>query len=374
MKTKVLVPVLGVVFLAVLGGVAFTAKRGIDFYRGSQYEAAGRAAFDHKDWPEAIRNYSAAIQRLPRNASVRIGRGCAYEVQGEVDLALQDYTVAIRLAPQNAYAWANRGHAYVAKRQLAQAIQDENEAIRLAPQAAIGYEFRAYIFALRGENAQEIRDYDQVLRLQPHNARAYLARGAAYALQKNWGKAIDDYNQAVQFAPESTAAYVYRAVAHAARGESDDALSDYEDALRINPQDVLTLDNRGRFWVRQNEWEKGIADWRKGIELEATNAVPYNSLAWVLATSPKDNVRDGKEAVVLARKACELSAWKNWAFIDTLAAACAEAGDFEQALRYQTQAVEQAVRIPAAPAETRTEMRERVGLYREHKAYRETPK
>jgi hypothetical protein len=91
-----------------------------------------------------------------------------------------------------------------------------------------------------------------------------------------------------------------------------------------------------------------------------------NSLAWLRATCPEPGMRDGKEAVQLAVKACDLSEWKNWGTIDTLAAAYAEIGDFDQATNYQ-QCVLQMVNPPT----DQRKLQQRLALYREHKPYRE---
>jgi tetratricopeptide (TPR) repeat protein len=103
------------------------------------------------------------------------------------------------------------------------------------------------------------------------------------------------------------------------------------------------------------------------LEPETRHSV-LNSIAWLRATSPQQSLRDGKQAVSVATRACELTEWKNWAYLDTLAAAYAEAGDFENALKFQSQAVELSA---AASVDQQSGMHKRHELYRKKKPHRE---
>jgi Flp pilus assembly protein TadD len=68
-----------------------------------------------------------------------------------------------------------------------------------------------------------------------------------------------------------------------------------------------------------------------------------NNLAWALATSPRAEIRDGPRAVSLARHACELTQFRKTLFLGTLAAAQAEAGNFDAAVATAQKACELAV-------------------------------
>jgi hypothetical protein len=57
-----------------------------------------------------------------------------------------------------------------------------------------------------------------------------------------------------------------------------------------------------------------------------------NELAWILATAPDSTFRSGTEAVQLAKRACELTKNRQAAFLTTLSAAYAEAGQFPDAM------------------------------------------
>ena len=82
--------------------------------------------------------------------------------------------------------------------------------------------------------------------------------------------------------------------------------------------------------------------------------------------APDAKYRDGKKAVELAKRACDLTEWKEPGVLDTMAAACAEAGDFDGAVKWQSQA--EAI-FPAG--KEKAEGAARLQLYKARKPYRE---
>jgi len=102
----------------------------------------------------------------------------------------------------------------------------------------------------------------------------------------------------------------------------------------------VAFSNRGIAWLEKVEYDKAIENYNEVIRLDPKNDDRIIDLAWLLATCPDESVCDGKRAVELAIRACELTDWKNdWA-LGTLAAAHARAGDFAKAIRYLEQAIE----------------------------------
>ena len=92
---------------------------------------------------------------------------------------------------------------------------------------------------------------------------------------------------------------------------------------------------------------------------------PSRLESWILAANPDSALRDGKRAVAVATKACDRTKWRYGQFIDTLAAAHAEAGNFPEAIRCQEQAL--ALMPPGDP--NVAGMRERLALYQNRTAY-----
>lgn len=151
-------------------------------------------------------------------------------------------------------------------------------------------------------------------------------------------------------------------------GASDDAVACFNAAIELNPTNCLHYSHRGMIWSQRRSYQKALLDYKEAVRLDDQGEHPfqtYNALAWFLATCPDDTFRDGKQAVRLARKACELSDWENAGILDTLAAAYAEEGDFGQAVVWQLKAV------AMADETLKPELMSRLPLYRAHQPYRE---
>lgn len=99
------------------------------------------------------------------------------------------------------------------------------------------------------------------------------------------------------------------------------------------------------------------------------NAWGYHALAWLWVTCPEASFRDGKRAVDLATRGCKLAEWKDAHMLDTLAAACAEVGDFDKAVEWQAKA-----NRPFVNADDRKKGEDRLYLYQHRKPYREEDK
>ncbi|GAG37590.1 unnamed protein product, partial [marine sediment metagenome] len=115
--------------------------------------------------------------------------------------------------------------------------------------------------------------------------------------------------------------------------------------------------------------DKIISDFYQGRNPLSYDAGTNNNLAWLLATAPSPDIRNGSWAVLLAEKACKATEYENLRFLDTLAAAYAETGQFEEARRVAQEAIEKASigkREPRAQ-----ELKRHLKMYEAHRPYRE---
>jgi Zn-dependent protease len=102
---------------------------------------------------------------------------------------------------------------------------------------------------------------------------------------------------------------------------------------------ATALTNRGLAESRRGKWQRAIEDYRAALRLQPKLASAHNNLAWLLAVCPVDAFRNGQAAVEHATWACNATGWRNPSCLGTLAAACAEVGDFGQAVRWQERAL-----------------------------------
>jgi protein O-mannosyl-transferase len=106
----------------------------------------------------------------------------------------------------------------------------------------------------------------------------------------------------------------------------------WQTTLDRNPACWLAQDSLGQMLVKADRIEEAMDHFHEAIRLNPYNADPLNNLAWVLAASSNDKIRNGAEAVRLAERACELTHYREAVFVATLAAAYAECGRFPEAV------------------------------------------
>ena len=334
--------------------------------------AEGLAALKNRAFDVAVSRFTAALARKPdAKAAVMIYdlRCTAYLHRKDATRALSDANDAIRLDPQYAAAYALRGVAYRQQGDFDRAIAEYNNAIRINPRFAPAYYNRGLAYGHKGQNARAIKEYDEAIRLNPRYADAYHNRGADYHILGNFPKAVADYTQAIRYDPQMVNAYSNRASTYEKLGEYGKAQADYRRAVRSIATDGEQYSNRAWAKTATGDYQGAARDYAKARQLEPSNEAVLNSVAWFRATCPEASLRNGKEAVELAMRSCRASNWKDAANVDTLAAAHAEAGDFEQAVQYQTRAI-----AMENDAKEKRDKEKRLAQYRSGKPWRLEPK
>jgi tetratricopeptide (TPR) repeat protein len=164
--------------------------------------------------------------------------------------------------------------------------------------------------------------------------------------------------------------YKLRGDAYLGKGDSDKAAADYARAVNFVPKDAAGYVTRGFTYQKMGNYKAAASDYAKGIALSPDDDGANGALAWLRATCPDSSARNGREAIRAGTRACELTRWKNASHIDTLAAAYAETGNFDQAVKLQ----QQALQVRFIGPNLKQQVQERLVSYQKHKPYREPAK
>jgi tetratricopeptide (TPR) repeat protein len=216
---------------------------------------------------------------------------------------------------------------------IREGISNDIKAIKLNPRDDKLYNDRGQKYFMIGQYDEAIADYTKAIELNPRVGGYYNIRGLLYHHFKGqYDKAIADYTKAIELN---------------LIGQYDKAIADDAKAFGLPPSfatNFILRRNTGAYNIRgsaygaKGEYDKAISDFNKAIELNPRNAEAYNGKAWILATCRDAIYRDGSKAVELAKKAVELEPEANR--LDTLAAAYAEVGKFEDAIITQEKVID----------------------------------
>jgi tetratricopeptide (TPR) repeat protein len=385
--------------------------------RQSEAYVTRAVALDLQGRPDlALADCDAALHLDPKDANAYNSRGLICSRLGRVTEAVADCTTAIRLAPQWFLPYLNRAQAYHHLRRLDDALFDYDRALDLmgrlnwpaqqevqagptpfpTPQAV--HCLRGAVHLDRGDKVKAEADFDKAMQWGP--AAMYRIRGQIWLQRRDFRRAIDDFSRLTEFRAHAVEGRINRGLARMAADEPESAITDFTEALRLDPGAAAAYGPRGEIYARQGRWEEALGDFTQLIRLQPTNVPAYlacahiyarlglydrqrqdleeamrlapedlalrNNLAWLLATCPEERIRDGARAVALAKEACEATDWSQIECLDTLAAAYAEGGEFDEARRLL-----ETVLLLVPDPERRAKYQARLALYQVHEPYRD---
>jgi tetratricopeptide (TPR) repeat protein len=243
-------------------------------------------------------------------------------------------------------AYASRGFMYFQKKEYDKAISDYSKLIEIRPTSYI-YEDRGDVYVKKGDPVKAVEDYTESIRRNPKNGRVYVSRALQYSKLNIFDAALIDCNMAILLLsddlnaprPFLEAAYGLRGSIFSSQGKYNRAYDDYSKVIEINPAKFEAFDLRGWAGFMLKEYDKSISDYQTALRLNPKDDLACRRLGWIMAACLDAKYRDGQKALENAKKACELTAWKEPQCLDALAAAYAEAGNFEEAVTWEQKAI-----------------------------------
>jgi tetratricopeptide (TPR) repeat protein len=176
--------------------------------------------------------------------------------------------------------------------------------------------------------------------------------GVGYEQRHEYAEAVEEFQHALSEEPNHVESLYLLASCLARLDREQEALPFALRAVQLAPYSPVAQGLMGSLLCDVGRYAEALAYLEAAHAGRSEDVSVANNLAWVLATCPDPLYRNGPRAVELARWACEATAYKSPPLLDSLAAAYAESGQFEQAIRTTEQAIEIVRTNPKASTET----------------------
>jgi tetratricopeptide (TPR) repeat protein len=360
-----------------------------------------------KDDPERVADFTRAVELDPKKTEYLLLRARAHQAGERPAECLADMDRAIAIEPKNAGLYEMKALALLMQEKPEEALESFNRATELAPDSVGPYQYRGEVYSKLGKPEEAIKQLDKALELSPNNLASLLIRAELLMTIKKWEPALADVDAALAQQPGLVRGHLMRARALDELGRTDEAVAALERVAAAAPDRADVQLQIAAFYVENEQAPEAIAalsrvlevdesselarrlrgdmrllvgdhagaldDFAKAYEAEPLDPGVLNNYAWTLATSPFDELRDGKRAVELATKACEVTEFAEPHILSTLAAAYAEAGDFEQAVKWSEDAVAKSKEL-GADDNFDGQLDAELASYRKKQAWRELKK
>ena len=258
----------------------------------------------------------------------------------KTDEAIELAGRAIKLEPEVPQAYELRARIYVLTNAMNLALVDVNQALHLQPGSYTSLLLRARLFQAQEKFDEALKDVETALKVRPKTVSALFLKSTIYEAQRKFGRASATMRQVVILQPDNEQARLMLGMYYSMASKVKEALIEFDLILAKNKGNTAALYWRADTRLNIGDHQGARKDYERVLEANPKHEATLNNLAWLLATSPEDVLRDGKRAIELALQASESSQYKKPHILSTLAAAYAETGAYDKAVEWSNKAVE----------------------------------
>lgn len=332
--------------------------------------------------PAALPAPTPVAQPVPMSPADRLAAQ-AHELSANAQ-SEQDFTQVIETCQQvlanqpnsttaqfatNLLAWSfnRRGQLKAEASQDEEAIKDFTAAVEADPTCWRAIHNRGVLLAQSSQFEKAFDDFGTTIRLNPKFAKAYSNRAALLLIADKLEAALHDYQQSIELDPNLAVAQRGCGRVCQLLGQLDEAKTHYDEAVRLAPDDAFAAACRADLLTDLGSYADAVAEYNRALELDSKLTQALTGSAWLLATCPDDKLRNSDLAIQRAQSAIEIGGDNDALNLDTLAAAQANAGDFEAAMNTVHKAID------VSSDDERAAYEDRMHLYERAKPFRIAP-
>ena len=320
-------------------------------------------------WRNSLTLWTHCVGVTRDNILARISLGNALQRAGQINEAMEQYREVLRLDPNQEHANLDLGAALAMTGQLQEATNCFARALRSRPDwSGTHLNLARALFEL-GDFSGALTHYAEAVRLDSNAVVAFTSLAGDLSARGKSDEAVRYYLEALRFNPADAEAHYHLGLEWLQRGRTDEAMASLREAVRLKPDLADAHFQLATTLVNRRAISEAISQYHETLRLDPESLPALNNLAWILATHPEAQFRNGPEAVQLAERACELTSYQQTVFVGTLAAACAEAGRFDDAVATAQKAC--ALASGRGEPGLLQKNRELLALYQAHQPYRE---
>jgi tetratricopeptide (TPR) repeat protein len=266
-----------------------------------------------------------------------------------------------------AWAYNRRGERFAELGNEQEAMKDFASSISFDTANWRAIHNRGVSNATMGKTNEALADFSRALQINRGYANTWFNRAELYSDRGDYNRAVGDYAEAIRLSPKEPSFYNGRGRAFARIGRVREAMTDFNAAIRLDPDNAQARVSRAELYLASRDWGRAATDYRDAIQLDDKLGSAYQGAAWIMATCPDDHYRNEELALSAAQKAMELDGDKDPRYIETLAAAYANAGQYDSAVAILQSHLDKMPKQYVAGAQAR------IQLYKSERPYRSGP-
>lgn len=310
----------------------------------------------------------AALKNNPKDLQLRQSLGLVYAARNQFDRAIEQFRACLEIEPKDVSVRLHLARSQMESGRYDDSQKTLDEARTLDPNQMGVYTAQYELYLRQNRLDEAIGILRGLLEKHPDDTGIQYQVAATFARAGKLADSMQQLDALLERAPKHAQARYLLGAIHKAQGRKVEARAAWERTIADNPKYVDAYTGLADLASADKDYARVESVLRAGLTQLPDTAILLNGIALLYASCPEDQRRNGKQAVELAENVCRATNNRVPFFLDTLAAAYAEVGRFDEAVRTAEQAIDLATR--AGDKKQAEAIAQHRALYEQRKPFR----